>query len=107
MTAWISHRGRYFFSPSEDVDTSHWPLWLKAEHTILRAIRAGKFKPGEQLPGEHQLAEALGIHRHTVRRAIESLGGQGLLEIRRGRGTTCNPSPLTRGPRQRCTAKMP
>jgi GntR family phosphonate transport system transcriptional regulator len=84
----------FVFSLSDEAETRHWPLWLQVEDAIVRAIRAGKVKPGEQLPGEHQLAEDLGIHRHTVRRAIESLGGRGLLEIRRGRGTFVAPQPI-------------
>jgi GntR family transcriptional regulator, phosphonate transport system regulatory protein len=96
------------FSLPEDSAARHWPLWRQVEHAILHAIRAGKFKPGEQLPGEHQLAEDLGIHRHTVRRAIESLGGRGLLEIRRGRGTFVAPGPIAYrvGGRSRFTDNM-
>jgi GntR family transcriptional regulator, phosphonate transport system regulatory protein len=85
-----------------------WPLWLQVELTLRRAIRAGALKAGEQLPGEHQLAETLGIHRHTVRRAIESLAGQGLLEIRRGRGTFVAAGPISfrLGGRSRFTDNM-
>jgi len=91
-----------------DGEASRWPLWLQAEQAIRRAIRAGKLKPGEQLPGEHQLAEMLGVHRHTVRRAIEFLGGQGLLEIRRGRGTYVARGPIAYrvGERSRFTSNI-
>jgi GntR family phosphonate transport system transcriptional regulator len=82
------------FSLRDEADLTGWPLWLQAEQAILRAIRSDRLRPGEQLPGEHQLAEALGIHRHTVRRAIESLAAKGLLEIRRGRGTFVAPRPI-------------
>lgn len=96
------------FNLRGNAGTAHWPLWLQAEQAILRAIRTGKFKPGEQLPGEHQLAEALGIHRHTVRRAMESLGARGVLEIRRGRGTFVAPGPIAYrvGGRSRFTDNM-
>ncbi len=82
------------FTLSDESETRQRPLWLQVEDAIVRAIRAGKVKPGQQLPGEHQLAEDLGIHRHTVRRAIESLGGRGLLEVRRGRGTFVAAQPI-------------
>lgn len=96
------------FSLPEEAETRHWPLWLQVEQAILRAIRAGKVKPGEQLPGEHQLAEDLGIHRHTVRRALESLGGRGLIEIRRGKGTFVAAGPIAYrvGGRSRFTDNM-
>lgn len=81
-------------SLSDDAEMRRSPLWLQVEHAIQRAIRAGKLKPGERLPGEHQLAEDLGIHRHTVRRAIESLGGRGLLEVRHGLGTFVAAGPV-------------
>lgn len=82
------------FTLSDEAETRQRPLWLQVEDAIVRAISAGRLKPGEQLPGEHQLAEELGIHRHTVRRAIESLGGRGLLEVRRGRGTFVAARPI-------------
>ncbi len=81
------------FSLPAEAETHHWPLWVQVEQAILRAIRAGKLKPGEQLPGEHQLAEDLGIHRHTVRRAIKSLGGRGLLEFAADVAPSSLPAP--------------
>jgi GntR family phosphonate transport system transcriptional regulator len=93
---------------TEETESRLWPLWLQVEHAIRRAIQSEELKAGEQLPGEHQLAEILGIHRHTVRRAIESLCGQGLLEIRRGRGTfvTVGPIAYRLGGRSRFTDNM-
>lgn len=92
----------------DETESSLWPLWLQVELAIRRAIRNGALKAGERLPGEHQLAETLGIHRHTVRRAIESLAGQGQLEIRRGRGTYVAASPIAYrlGGRSRFTDNM-
>jgi GntR family phosphonate transport system transcriptional regulator len=75
------------FQLPDEPDTRLWPLWRQVEHAILGAVRSGRMKSGDRLLGEHQLAEELGAHRHTVRRAIESLTARGVLEIRRGRGT--------------------
>lgn len=93
---------------SEDADARLWPLWLQVEHAILRSIRAGKLKQGDRLPGEYQLAKELGVHRHTVRRAMQSLSGRGLLEIRHGRGTFVAPGPVLYrvGGRSRFTGNM-
>jgi len=45
------------------------------------------FKPGQSLPGENVLAEMLGVSRSTLREAIKILAGQGMLTVKRGRGT--------------------
>jgi GntR family transcriptional repressor for pyruvate dehydrogenase complex len=43
------------------------------------------FEPGDTLPAEGKLAEALGVSRLTVREATRSLEARGLLEIAQGR----------------------
>lgn len=53
----------------------------------LRQEIAACFKPGACLPSEHELAQRFGVNRHTVRRAIDELIAEGLLERRHGRGT--------------------
>lgn len=63
------------------------PLWRQVLRVIERDIRAGRFSPGDQLPTEAELAQQLGVHRHTVRRAVEILSDQGLLRVEQGRGT--------------------
>lgn len=46
-----------------------------------------KYLPGDKLPNEAGLARELGVSRNTVRTAVQHLVGQGVLEIRVGRGT--------------------
>ena len=96
------------FALPDDPDSRLWPLWRRAEQAILAAIRGGSLAAGDQLPPEHQLAEELGTHRHTVRRAVEALAGRGVLEIRRGRGTFVarGPIPYRIGRRSRFTENM-
>ena len=43
------------------------------------------FQPGDTLPSEGKLAQALGVSRLTVREATRALEARGLLEIRQGR----------------------
>src|SRR6266536_3945769 len=43
------------------------------------------FEPGDALPSEGKLAEALGVSRLTVREATRTLEARGLLEISKGR----------------------
>jgi GntR family phosphonate transport system transcriptional regulator len=96
------------FALPDDPDARFWPLWRQAEHAILAAIESGRLGAGDQLPPEHQLASELGTHRHTVRRAVDSLVGRGVLEIRRGRGTyvTREPIPYRIGRRSRFTENI-
>ncbi|WP_241976031.1 MULTISPECIES: FadR/GntR family transcriptional regulator [Cryobacterium] len=53
---------------------------------LVTAIAIGEYLPGSRLPSERELAASLRVGRMTVRAAIASLVGQGLLETQRGRG---------------------
>jgi GntR family transcriptional regulator, phosphonate transport system regulatory protein len=91
-----------------DPAASLWPLWRQVESGIEAALATGFLAPGARLPSEHQLAEDFGAHRHTVRRAIDSLTGKGILEIRRGLGTFVAESsvPYAIGRQSRFTENM-
>lgn len=54
---------------------------------IRQRILSGDLEVGEQLPNELQLAEQYGVSRAVVREAIRVLAQEGLVEVRRGRGT--------------------
>ena len=45
------------------------------------------YAPGSKLPNENELSEELKVSRTTLREAISFLVAQGVLEIRRGKGT--------------------
>ena len=47
-----------------------------------------RYMPGSKLPNENELSETLGVSRTTLREAISFLAAQGVLEIRRGKGTS-------------------
>lgn len=46
-----------------------------------------RYVPGSKLPNENELSVELGVSRTTLREAISFLAAQGVLEIRRGKGT--------------------
>lgn len=46
-----------------------------------------RLAPGEKLPNELDWSKELGVSRTTLREAIRTLTAQGVLEVRRGRGT--------------------
>lgn len=53
---------------------------------LREQIESGSFGPGQLLPSEAELAAAYGASRVTVRRALESLRGDGLVDSRQGYG---------------------
>ncbi|MDQ0257337.1 GntR family transcriptional repressor for pyruvate dehydrogenase complex [Evansella vedderi] len=55
--------------------------------SLLQYIFSGSIKPGEKLPTERQLQEALGVGRSAIREAIKVLAVLGVLEIKHGNGT--------------------
>ena len=50
-------------------------------------VEERRYMPGSKLPNENELSGALGVSRTTLREAISFLAAQGVLEIRRGKGT--------------------
>jgi GntR family transcriptional regulator len=56
-------------------------------------IARGHVRPGAALPGELRLAEAHDVSRVTIRRALDALEAEGLVERRAGSGTVVRRSP--------------
>ncbi|MFI9758160.1 GntR family transcriptional regulator [Streptomyces sp. NPDC051963] len=54
---------------------------------LAREIRSGRLPTGEQLPGEHALAQRFGVSRTTVRAALAELNETGLITTRTGKGS--------------------
>ena len=50
-------------------------------------VEARQYAPGSKLPNENELSQILDVSRTTLREAISFLVAQGVLEIRRGKGT--------------------
>ena len=62
-------------------------LFEQTSRTIADCIRQGRWKPGEMLPNEVELAAALGVSQGTMRRALNLLVESGVLIRHQGRGT--------------------
>lgn len=60
-------------------------------------VEERRYMPGSKLPNENELSGALGVSRTTLREAISFLAAQGVLEIRRGKGTFVVESLPTEG----------
>lgn len=78
-------------------------LWRQIAARLEEQILSGALKPGARLPVEAELAEAFGVNRHTLRRALGHLAEQGMIEATAGRGTFVKEAPLRYpiGPRTR------
>lgn len=63
------------------------PLYLQAKASILQAITAGAWKPGEAIPSEAKLSAMFGIAVGTVRHAVDELVEENVLVRRHGFGT--------------------
>ncbi|CAO3428137.1 GntR family transcriptional regulator [Azospirillum endophyticum] len=61
------------------------PLYMRVQQSLRDAIRAGTFAPGSLLPSEKELEDEHKVSRITVRRALEELEREGLIERGRGR----------------------
>ncbi|HEY7555905.1 MAG TPA: FadR/GntR family transcriptional regulator [Candidatus Binatia bacterium] len=57
-------------------------------------IKAGKFKAGDQLPSERELAETFKVSRTSVREALRALETEGLVISRTGTGTFVADLPI-------------
>lgn len=62
----------------------------KVSHEVREQLRdlvaSGTFHPGERLPSERDLMEALGVSRTVIREALRGLEGLGFVTIRHGCG---------------------
>lgn len=61
--------------------------WKQIAESIRREIEEGKWRPGDQLPVEAELAEQWGVSRMTAHRAMHELQRLGLVVRRQRRGT--------------------
>jgi GntR family transcriptional regulator len=67
--------------------TAYAPLYRRVYETIAGMIAAGAWRPGDSLPAETDIARAYKVAAGTVRKAMDELVGDGLIERRQGLGT--------------------
>ena len=63
------------------------PLYKQVEEHVTQLIVEQRWKPGEMLPNEFQLAAELNVSQGTVRKALNSLTDAKILNRRQGVGT--------------------
>lgn len=62
------------------------PLPELIEDKLRQLIQSGRFKAGDRLPTEPELAQRLAVARSSLRTALQRLQLQGIVEVMRGRG---------------------
>jgi GntR family transcriptional regulator, hexuronate regulon transcriptional repressor len=68
-------------------------LYQQVASTIMESITSGKYKSGERLPSERDLATAFKVSRPTIREAMIALEIRGLAEVRHGSGIYVSDHP--------------
>lgn len=78
--------------------------YREVERTLREEIQSGKWRPGERLPGERDLARRFDVAHMTIRQAVSALIQENLLRRVHGKGTFVidhdqpQPKPSTRFP---------
>lgn len=69
------------------------PIAVQAANMLRERLRQD-FADGGRLPGEHEIADEMGISRGTVRQALAILEQEGVILRQQGSGTFANPHAL-------------
>jgi GntR family transcriptional regulator len=88
---------RWNSPPNVPIGDASQPLYHRVYRQISQEIESGALAPGDRLPSERWLCDELGVSRATVRRAIEELVLDGLVEAR-GRGSFVTGEALAEPP---------
>lgn len=63
------------------------PKYYQVATHLRELITSGELKPADQIPTEESLVEVHGVSRGTVRKALQLLIDEGLVETEQGRGS--------------------
>lgn len=70
-----------------DNNPQYRPLYSQVYETLVKRIAEGVWKPGQSLPSEQALALQLGVSQGTVRKALDALAVDKVIDRRQGKGT--------------------
>lgn len=73
--------------PGRQSNAGPLPLYHRIYTVLRQQIMEGTWTNGVSLPNEHELAARFQVARITIRRALQELAREGLLERQHGRGT--------------------
>ena len=63
------------------------PLYAQVREALVRRIAEGEWPAGTALPSEFALAAELGVSQGTVRKALDAMAAENLVDRKQGRGT--------------------
>lgn len=63
------------------------PLYHQLKEILKDSIESGEWKPGDLIPSENELQQVYNISRNTVKKALDDLVQEGILNRIQGRGT--------------------
>jgi GntR family transcriptional regulator len=63
------------------------PLYAQVREEFVQRIADGRWRPGDALPSEIQIAAEIGVSQGTVRKALDEMTAAKLLVRQQGRGT--------------------
>jgi len=63
------------------------PKYIQLKEQLLSWIASGRYRPGDKLPSENELAEQFSLSRQTVRQSLGELVQEGWLAREQGKGT--------------------
>lgn len=63
------------------------PLYRQVYDIVVRRVAQGMWRPGEALPSEQSLARELGVSQGTMRKVLDALTAEKVLDRRQGKGT--------------------
>jgi DNA-binding FadR family transcriptional regulator len=72
---------------------------LSGADVLRRLIAKGQYAPGDRLPSERQLIEALGLRRNALRKALDELEFEGAIWRHVGKGTFVSAQSDAKGTR--------
>lgn len=61
------------------------PIYRQIRDVLFAEVRE-RYRSGDALPSENELAQRFSVNRHTLRRAIDELVADGIVERRHGKG---------------------
>ena len=75
----------------QEPSSARTPMHMIISEKLRKQIQNGVYAPGDQLPSEFDLGRTFGVSRTTVRRAIATLTGLGLVTTQQGKGVFVKP----------------
>ena len=89
----FSRRASWSVNAMEDRKFVSQPLYMQLREALTQRISSGRWKPGDTLPNESEIAREYGLSAGTVRKALDWMEQANLIVRQQGRGTfVCDPA---------------